>query len=86
MPARVATVDPRFLTLTRWASETAWNLAPFATIPILRDETAWQDWARYVIGIPSLNALGAPRPEGFSRWEDWGQALNQTIRLLTLPV
>jgi len=86
MPANVTVVDPRFITLSRWASETAWNLAPFATMPQLLDETKWQDWARYAVGVPAVNALQPPRPEGFSRWEDWADAFNQTIQLLILPL
>lgn len=86
MAANVTIVDPRFISLTRWADETAWNLSPFATIPKLVDENLWHDFARYICGVPSINALQPPRPEGFSRWEDWAVSLNQTIQLLTLPL
>lgn len=86
MAANVSTVDPRFLSATRWAAETAWNLSPFATIPRLENEKAWQDWARYIVGVPSINALQPPRPEGFTDWRRWAVALNQTIQLLTLPL
>lgn len=86
MPANVTTIDPRFISVTRWASETAWNLSPFATIPILLDEDAWQDFARYICGVPAINALNPPRPEGFSDARAWAVALNQTIQLLVLPL
>lgn len=83
---RFATVvDPRFLSLTRWASETAYNLAPFATVPQLLDEDDWKDWARYVAGVPALNARQPPRPEAFDKWQQWAVAINQAIELMVLP-
>ena len=85
MAAYATTVDPRFLDFNRWASETAWNLSPFATVPAPDGEDEWVRWARYVVGIPALNARNPPRPEGFASWAEWATEVNQTIQLMLLP-
>jgi hypothetical protein len=77
-----ATIDTRFIDVVNWASQTTTVLAPYGTIPILRDPHKWRDWASMVVSLPALSALGAPRPEGFERWEDWARQFNFAARLL----
>lgn len=76
-------IDPRFTTATQWTALSATVLAPYATIPILLRDEDWLSWARYVVGIPAVQAVGAPRPEGFADWQSWATAFNGSLTLLT---
>lgn len=77
------TIDPRFMNVVNWAAQSTALLAPYGTVPILLHPDKWKDWARIVIALPAVAALGAVRPEGFHRWEEWATQFNQTARLLT---
>ncbi len=76
----MVTIDPRFLDVLRWTAETGRQLAQFGTIPKLSNEDEWPRWANYVIDIPELASVGAPRPENFKSWDDWAVQFNLTIR------
>lgn len=78
----ITTVEPRFIELSRWASETAWNLSPVGTIPILANEDEWRRWADAVVALPALAGVGAPRAEGFASWQAWAEQVNQSIQLV----
>lgn len=71
------------MTARQWAALTTTVLAPYGTIPILLDDDAWIEWARYVVGLPAVQAVGAVRPEGFSDWQSWARAFNVSLTLLT---
>lgn len=77
-----STVDPRFLSAERWARETAWNLSPIGTIPVLHDEEDWRRWADAVVALPALSALGAPRSTGFGTWQAWASEFNISAQLV----
>lgn len=66
-----------------WAAQTTTMLAPYGTVPILRDPERWRDWAVVVIALPALAALGTPRPEPFLDWQDWARQFNSVAKLLT---
>jgi hypothetical protein len=78
-----STIDTRFIDVLNWAAQTTTLLAPYGTIPILRDPHRWRDWASVVVSLPVVSGLGAPRPEGFADWRDWARQFNYAARLLT---
>lgn len=69
--------------VVNWAAQSTVLLSPYGNIPKLIDPEAWRDWARAVIALPAIAAVGAPRPEGFQHWQDWGRQFNVVARLLT---
>lgn len=76
------TIDPRFLSAVDWAARTTLLLAPYGTIPILRSEEDWPNWAAAVITLPALSGLKPPKPRSFSNWREWAAQLNQDLNLL----
>lgn len=76
------TIIPKYLSAQNWTGQTTILLAPIASIPKLLDEAHWQGWAAYVVSLPQLAAVNAPRPEGFQKWEDWATAFNVALRIL----
>jgi hypothetical protein len=76
------TVDPRMMDAREWTARTTPLLAPFGTIPLLLDPERWREWGAYVIALPAVAAVSAPRPERFASWSDWARALNVSLRLL----
>lgn len=76
-------IDPRFSTAQQWTAQTGIVLAPYGTIPVLLHEENWMDWARYVVGLPAVQAVGAVRPEGFPDWQSWARQFNTSLTLLT---
>lgn len=76
------TIVPRYITAQNWASQTTIMLASIAPIPKLLDEAHWMGWAAYVVSLPELAAVNAPRPEGFSTWDSWATAFNVALRIL----
>lgn len=76
-------IDPRFTSAPHWTAQTSFVLAPYGTIPVLRDEAEWRSWARYVVGLPAVAAVGAVHPEGYDTWQKWAVAFNSSLTLLT---
>lgn len=76
------TIDPRMLDAREWAGRTTPSLLSFGTIPLLLDPDRWREWAAYVVALPRIAAVNAPRPERFSTWQDWATAFNVALRLL----
>lgn len=76
------TIDPRLLGAREWAARTTPLLSPFGTIPLLLDPERWREWAAYVIALPRIAAVNAPRPERFQTWSDWATAFNVALQLL----
>jgi hypothetical protein len=70
--------------VVNWAAQTTTMLAPYGTVPKLTDPSQWKSWASVVINIPSIAALGPPRPEPYAEWQDWARQFNQTVKLLTV--
>ena len=75
-------IDPRFLTAPAWASQMTLGLSAYGAVPILRDEAGWRGWARQVVLLPEVAALGAPQPDQFADWRDWAVAFNLKAALL----
>lgn len=76
------TILPQFISAVNWAAQTTILLNSFGTIPKLVSEDGWLDWATYVISLPDIAAVNAPRPEGFKTWQAWALAFNSQLRLL----
>ena len=73
-------IDTRFSDPVSWANATTILISKFGFIPKLTDPTKWQAWAGFVVNVPGIAALNAPRPEGFSDWQDWAKQFNQQVR------
>lgn len=78
------TIDPRFMTAVNWAAQTTTLLAPYGTVQKLTSDDRWLEWARGVVALPAVAALGCPRPEPYANWQDWARQFNMTARLLTV--
>lgn len=78
------TIDVRGETVLTWAQKNMILLSPYGTVPILLDPDGWKDWAAYIVSLPDISAIGAPRPEPYDDWTEWGRQFNLTIRVLGL--
>ena len=68
--------DPRGLTWDCWCARMFELFAAnqLGTVP----ESNWRQWADGVAGIGRF--AGVPDSRGFSSWQDWAFALNNTLR------
>lgn len=39
------------------------------------DENEWQEFAFYMMGLPTFASYGIPSPDGFPEWQDWVSAI-----------
>lgn len=77
------TVNPRNVDPRQWAAQMALSLYQYGPVPTLADPNQWREWARVVIAFPALAAVGAPRPEQFTSWQDWAHAFNWSVLRLS---
>ena len=75
-------VDPRYLSVLAWINRTNLLLAPYGPVRRVTDPKGWKDWARYVVALPAVAAVNAPRPEGFEDWRSWAVAFNLSAQAL----
>lgn len=75
-------IDTRFETAVSWAQKTTPLLVRFGPIPKLLSEESWRKWAATVVSLPSIAAIGTPRPERFDTWRRWARSFNQSVRIL----
>jgi hypothetical protein len=78
------TIDVRGETAVSWCQKNTILLARYGTVPILFTDDGWRDWAAYIVSLPEIAAIGAPRPEPYPEWTDWARQANQSFRLLGL--
>lgn len=76
-------IDPRYSTAQQWTAQSSITLAPYGTIPILLHEDDWKSWARYVVGLPAVAAVGAVHPDAYDTWQRWARDFNSSLTLLT---
>lgn len=77
-------IDPRFLTIERWTSQTAPLLLQFGFVPSEADSDTWQRWATSARSLPSFGSLQIPDPRTFDDWQAWAFMFNEKIGLLGL--
>lgn len=68
-------INPYFTAWKTWASFMVPVLQRYGPIPIPSSEDGWKDWANVIV---SLN-FGAPLPEGFRDWREWGARLIEVV-------
>ena len=75
-------IDPRFLTAVAWTAQMTLGLAAYGTVPVLRDDAGWRDWALQVVLLPAVAALNPPQPARFADWRQWAAQFNLVAALL----
>ncbi len=76
-------VYPEYITLKIWANIlVADNASSF--LPILQDESKWQEWATIVAGTGIFKRYGVPPPtsiykgnkkDNFKDWKEWAKVV-----------
>ncbi len=62
-------------TFKEWASYMTPSLERFGPVPFPPEEDGWKNWADVIV---SLN-FGAPIPQGFRMWREWGARLIEVL-------
>ena len=75
-------VYPKYISAKYWAATVCDDYSTFA-LPILRDETKWDQWASFVVGYEPFTVAGVPNPYklgreqykelAFNSWEEWAK-------------
>lgn len=63
-------VIPEGITLTLWANSLIIDF-PNDNIPLLINESRWQQWASELIGSQSFISNDVPHPNNYDDWKTW---------------
>ena len=72
-------IDPRNLTIKRWADQMVLELAKYGTIPQLTNEAYWREWSETLCAIPEIAGFNPPSHRLFSNFYSWAE---QFIRVV----
>lgn len=74
---------PQFISVKQWAAELV-RIYKKDRLPVLYDETKWQEWANIVAGSGVFRTNGIPaatsikdskKADSFKSWEEWAKAV-----------
>jgi len=75
-------VYPKYISVKYWAATVCDDYSDFP-LPILHDETKWEEWAQNLVGIEPFASKGIPGPYknarkkekelAFKNWEEWAK-------------
>lgn len=58
-----------------WSASLLTDFSTTDTIPIRISEENWKVFAKSVANSPTFVKAGAPQPESFANWREWGKML-----------
>lgn len=80
----VVALDPRFLDIERWSSQTAALLLPYGFVFPQATEENWHQWGEQLKNIPVMAAAHVPSPGLYDDWRLWAHRVNERLFSLGL--
>lgn len=77
----IRVIDPRYMTVQKWADAMVPTLEQYGNLGRLLDETKWQEWACQLLTLPKISG-SVVDPRGFSDWRAWAMRLNQNLSVV----
>jgi len=70
---------PVIIELRDWADQLSLDLAEYAPIPRLDDESKWQEWGVAFCALSGISQKNPPNPLAFDDWRDWASRFVQAV-------
>lgn len=65
-------VLPEYITFFDWASTLQVDY-PNGNVPIVNEDTDWQEWADRLLQSDPFDSAVVPEPNSFDDWRDWAR-------------
>jgi len=65
-------VLPEMISFVEWAATLQVDF-PNGNVPIIDDESEWQDWADRLLQTSPFDSAVVPDPSGFDDWRQWAR-------------